>query len=157
MTIQFTKIAVIVGALLSTVAFSKFASAEAMVGTGGYNREMHTISMMKMIDANGDHMVSQKEFTNYYGELFDMLDTNKDGVLDAKEWVGIKGKQELSLTTGGYATQLRTMKMMGVMDAAGDHKITKDEFVSFHQNIFAAMDKNGDGMITAQEWAGKLL
>jgi Ca2+-binding EF-hand superfamily protein len=86
-----------------------------------------------------------------------MLDTNKDGVIDAKEWVGVKGHQEVSLATGGYATQLRTMKMMGMMDTAGDHKITKDEFVDFHQKIFAAMDKKGDGMITAQEWAGKLL
>lgn len=157
MTIQFKKAAFIVATLISTVVFSNLASAEAMVSTGGYNREIQTMGMMKMIDTNGDHMVSQEEFTRYYGDLFDMLDSNKDGVLDAKEWVGVKGKQDLSLTTGGYATHLRTMKMMGVMDTNGDHQITKDEFVNYHQNIFSAMDKKGDGMITAQEWAGKLL
>jgi Ca2+-binding EF-hand superfamily protein len=157
MTFQYKKMAFIIGALLSTIVFSNLASAEAMLGTGGYNREMHTMGVMKMVDANGDHIVSQEEFSNYYGKLFDMLDTNKDGVIDAKEWVGVKGHQEVSLATGGYATQLRTMKMMGMMDTVGDHKITKDEFVDFHQKIFAAMDKKGDGMITAQEWAGKLL
>jgi Ca2+-binding EF-hand superfamily protein len=157
MTFQYKKMAFIIGALLSTIVFSNLASAEVMLGTGGYNREMHTMGVMKMVDANGDHMVSQEEFSNYYGELFDMLDTNKDGVIDAKEWVGVKGHQEVSLATGGYAIQLRTMKMMGMMDTAGDHKITKDEFVDFHQKIFAVMDKKGDGMITAQEWAGKLL
>jgi hypothetical protein len=155
MTIQFKKMAVIVGSLLSTVVFSNFASADAMVGTGGYNREMHAMGMMKMIDANGDHMVSQDEFSKYYGELFDMLDTNKDGSLDAKEWVGVKGHSELSITTGGYANQLRTMKMMGKMDTDGDHNVTKEEFLSFHEAAFKTMDKKGNGIIDAQNWLGK--
>jgi Ca2+-binding EF-hand superfamily protein len=102
-------------------------------------------------------MVSKEEFDDYYGKVFDELDTNKDGELDAKEWVGVKGQQEISISTGGYATQLRTMKMMKAMDANGDHKVSKDEFIGFHQKIFGAMDKKGDGMITAQEWAGKIL
>jgi Ca2+-binding EF-hand superfamily protein len=155
MTIQFKKMAVIVGSLLSTVVFSNFASADAMVGTGGYNREMHTMGMMKMVDANGDHMVSQDEFTEFYGSLFDMLDANKDGALDAKEWVGVKGHSELSITTGGYANQLRTMKMMGKMDADGDHNVTKEEFLSFHEAAFKTMDKKGNGIIDAQNWLGK--
>jgi Ca2+-binding EF-hand superfamily protein len=157
MTIQFKKMAVIVSALLSTVAFSSSASADVNLGTGGYVRELHTMGMMKMIDANGDHMVSQDEFTTYYGEIFDMLDTNKDGALDAKEWVGVKGKQEISIATGGYATQLRTMKMMGRLDTDGDHNVTKEEFLNFHTATFKNMDKKGEGMITAQEWAGKIL
>jgi hypothetical protein len=155
MTFQYKKMAFIVGALLSTIVFSNLASADAMVGTGGYNREFHTMGMMKMIDANGDHMVSNSEFTDFYGSLFDTLDTNKDGALDAKEWVGTKGHQEVSLTTGGYANQLRTMKMMGKMDTDGDHTVTKDEFVGYHQAIFKAMDKSDTGSIDAQHWLGK--
>ena len=57
MTFQYKKMAFIAGALFSTIVFSNLASADAMLGTGGYNREIHTIGMMKMIDANGDHMV----------------------------------------------------------------------------------------------------
>ena len=155
MTFQHTKLALIVGALLSSVVFSNFASADAMVGTGGYNRELHSMAMMKMIDANGDHMVSKDEFNEFYGSLFDALDTNKDGSLDAKEWVGIKGQQEISLATGGYIHQLRTMKMMGKVDADGDHNVTKEEFINYHQAIFNAMDKKGDGIIDAQNWLSK--
>ena len=49
------------------------------------------------------------------------------------------------------------MKMMGKMDADGDHKVTKDEFLAFHDKVFATMDKKGDGQITANEWLGKHL
>jgi len=128
-----------------------------MLGTGGYARQMHTMSMMKMLDANGDHMVSKEEFDDYYGKVFDELDTNHDGFLDAKEWVGVAGDNKISIATGGYSRELRTMKMMNAMDTDGDHTVTKDEFFGFHDTLFAAMDKKGDGQITAHEWAGKIL
>jgi hypothetical protein len=35
--------------------------------------------------------------------------------------------------------------------------VTKEEFLNFHTATFKNMDKKGDGMITAQEWAGKIL
>jgi Ca2+-binding EF-hand superfamily protein len=127
-----------------------------MVATGGYNKEIHTMGMMKMIDANGDHMVSTAEFTDYNGALFETLDVNKDGFVDAKEWVGTDGKKEISIATGGYATQLRSMKMMGAMDANSDHKVSKDEFITFQATIYAKMDKKGDGMVDAQNWLAKI-
>ena len=153
MTIKAKHIAVSVGALLSAMAFS--VAADTTFGTGGYNRELHTLEQMKMLDANGDHMVSKAEYTDYYGALFDALDTDKDGTVDAKEWVGTKGNQGVSIATGGYSTQLRTMKMMKMMDTDGDHKVTKDEFIKFHEPIFSAMDKKGEGMIDAQNWLRK--
>jgi Ca2+-binding EF-hand superfamily protein len=156
MTTQFKRTAIILGVLLSTAAFAIPASAaDAMVATGGYNRELHTMGMMKMLDANGDHMVSHDEFTAYYNAVFDELDPDKDGSIDAKEWVGTKGKQTISVATGGYSTQLRTMKMMAVMDTDGDHKVTRAEFLAFQDTQFKAMDAKGDGMVDAQNWLRK--
>ncbi len=158
MTVLFKKVAIISGMLLSVAAISLPAfSAEAMVGTGGYAREMHKMGMMKMLDANGDHMVTKVEYDEYYGKIFDELDTNHDGVVDATEWAGPTKTSKLDLTTGGYSRELRSMKMMGKMDTDGDHKVTKDEFLAFHNEVFAAMDKKGDGQITANEWLGKHL
>lgn len=114
------------------------------------------MAMMKMVDANGDHMVSIAEFKDYNGTLFDMLDVNKDGYLDEKEWVGTNGKVEVSIATGGYATQLRKKKMMDAMDTNGDHKVSKDEFLAFQETIYKQMDKKGDGMVDAQEWLAKI-
>ena len=155
MTVQFKSMALVTGVLLSSAFFSAPASADAMVATGGYNKEIHTMAMMKMIDANGDHMVSVAEYKEYNGTLFDMLDANKDGFVDATEWVGTDGKKEISIATGGYATQLRSMKMMGAMDANGDHKVSKDEFLAFQETIYAKMDKKGDGMVDAQNWLAR--
>lgn len=146
------KNAAFLGIFLSAAVSSAPAFADVMLGTGGFNRELHTMGMMKMLDANGDHMVSKAESMDYYGSLFDMLDSDKNGSVDAKEWVGTKGKQGISIATGGYATQLRTMKMMGMMDTDGDHKVSRDEFIKFQESTFSAMDTKGDGMITAESW-----
>lgn len=147
--------AAVIVALLSLAGFSTAATADTMLGTGGYNRELHTMGMMKMLDANGDHMVSTDEFNTYYGTLFDELDTDHDGSIDAKEWVGTKGDNKISVATGGYSRQLRSMAMMKTMDTDGDHKVTKDEFIKFHEKVFTAMDTKGGGMIDAESWLRK--
>ena len=158
MTIQLKKVALISSMLLSVAAISLPAfAADATLGTGGYAREMHKMAMMKMLDANGDHMVSKEEYDDYYGKIFDELDANHDGVVDATEWAGPTKASKLDLTTGGYSRELRSMKMMAKIDTKGDHKITKEEFLAFHDAVFAAMDKKGDGQITANEWLGKHL
>lgn len=144
-----------VAALLSLACFSTAATADTQLGTGGYNRELRTLDMMKMVDANGDHMVSTDEFNSYYGSLFDDLDKNHDGAIDSKEWVGTKGDNKISAATGGYSRQLRTMAMMKSMDTDQDHKVTKDEFIKFHETVFTAMDTKGGGMIDAESWLRK--
>ena len=47
------------------------------------------------------------------------------------------------------------MKMMGMMDTDGDHKVTKDEFLAYHKTIFSHMDTSGDSELSAQEWVAK--
>ena len=140
MAIQFKQTAVAVSIALA--AFSGVASADAMLGSGGYSK-LHTMEMMKMIDADGNHMVSKGEFMDYYGSIFDALDTDKDGSIEAKEWVGTKGDNKISIATGGFSSQLRSMKMMKSMDADGDHKVTKEEFLKYHEAIFMSMSKSG--------------
>lgn len=156
MNVTTKKVALIAATLLTTAVFSASASADVMLGTGGYNREMHKMELMKMLDADGNHMVTLDEFNNFNTSVFDELDTDHDGTLDAKEWVGKTiGNQPISIATGGYSRELRKMKMMGLMDADGDHKITKDEFLTHQQKIFSTMDKSGDGELNPQEWLAR--
>lgn len=152
MTNKFNNTAI--AALLAAMGFSAPALA-AMVGTGGFNTELHKMGMMQMLDGNGDHMVTNQEFASHYGEIFDELDTDHDGTLNSKEWAGVKGRQQISLATGGYSRELRKTAMMKAMDADGDHQVSKDEFVQFHQTIFTAMDKNGDQQLDPQEWLAR--
>jgi hypothetical protein len=144
-------------AAASVVTFSTTSfAADSMVGTGGYATQMRNMETMKMIDANGDHMVSQDEFTKYYTDLFNMLDKDHDGSVDMNEWKGMQKNAEAMIGTGGYATQFAKMDTMKMMDKMGDHKITKQAFLDFHQQFFDSAKKKDD-MITSQEWARMLL
>ena len=149
------RMSLITSALFASILIAAPASADTMLSTGGYSREFQKMGMMKMLDANGDHMVSETEYTSYFDKVFDELDTNHDGVLDTGEWVGTKGKQDISIATGGYSHELRSTKMMGMMDADGDHKVTKDEFINYQKTIFQAM-AHGNTQIDAQNWLRRI-
>ncbi|CAN4269547.1 hypothetical protein MCEMSEM29_00750 [Methylophilaceae bacterium] len=56
MTLQLTKLALATGLLLS-ISLTAFAT-DAMVGTGGYARELCLMKMMNIMDADGNHEVA---------------------------------------------------------------------------------------------------
>ena len=155
MTSQFKKLALATGLLLSFSA-SAFA-ADAMVGTGGYARQLQKMEMMKMLDADGNHMVTTAEADSYYNSVFDALNKDADDSLDAKEWAGPTKNSKLDLATGGYSRELRSMKMMRLMDTDGNHEVTREEFLAHHKNVFGMQDKSADGQIDAQEWVAKIV
>lgn len=59
-----------------------------------------------------------------------------------------------SFATGGYATGLRTMAMMHMIDKNGDGMISKDEWIAFQEETFAALDKDKSGFLDEKEFAG---
>ena len=88
MNVTTKKLACVMAALLSTVVFSAPAfSADVMLGTGGYNKQMHKLEMMKMLDADGDHKVTKDEFINFHKTVFKSLDKSGDEQLDPQEWL----------------------------------------------------------------------
>lgn len=153
MHFQFKQLALAAGVLL-TVSASAFAD-DAMLGTGGYARQLQKLEMMKMLDADGNHMVTAAESDAYYNSVFDALNKDNDDSLDAKEWAGPSKNSKLDLATGGFTRELRSMKMMRLMDADGDHKVTREEFLNHHRAVFAKLDTSSDQQLDAQEWAMK--
>ena len=62
--------------------------------------------------------------------------------------------------SSGYATPgkgMRTMKMMHMMDTNNDGKVTKEEFMAYHQMIWEKMDKNHKGFMMEEDWISKEL
>ncbi|MBC7755348.1 MAG: calcium-binding protein [Bdellovibrio sp.] len=156
MKLSLTKTALAASVLLSVAAFSApVFAADAMLGTGGYARQLQKMDMMKMLDADGNHMVTAAEADSYYNSVFDTLNKDGDDSLEANEWTGPSKNLKLDLATGGYSRELRSMKMMRLMDADGDHKVTRDEFLSHHRAVFAKLDTSSDQELSATEWSMK--
>ena len=86
MNLQFKKMAIAASVLL-TLSTSVFA--DAMLTTGGYARQLQNMEMMKMLDADGNHMVTAAESDSYYNSIFDALNKDDDDTLEAKEWAGL--------------------------------------------------------------------
>ena len=152
MNFQFKKIALAASVLLT---ISTSAYADAMLGTGGYARQLQKMEMMKMLDGDGNHMVTAAEADSYYNDIFDALNKDGDDSLEAKEWAGPTKNSKLDLTTGGYSRELRSMKMMRLMDTDGDKKVTRDEFLNHHRAVFSKLDTSTDQQLDSQEWAMK--
>ena len=60
----------------------------------------------------------------------------------------------------GYANPgkgMRTMKMMHMMDTNKDGKVTKEEFMAYHEKVWEMMDKNHKGFMMEEDWVTKEL
>lgn len=62
---------------------------------------------------------------------------------------------EFGFTTN-YARGLQDMKMMKMMDADANHKVTREEFMKHQEAMFDKMDKNRDGTIDEEEWKARI-
>lgn len=60
---------------------------ESTVWTRDFQKSFRTAKMMKMIDKDGDHSVTKDEFVKHMETVFEMMDKNRDGKLDTKEFM----------------------------------------------------------------------
>jgi hypothetical protein len=141
-------VALLGGTLLTTAS----ADDTVALATGGYATALKTMEMMHMIDTNKDGKVSKDEWVAYQTRLFTALDKNKDGYLDVEEFYG--DPKAVDFATGGYARALETKQMFGKIDANGDGKVSREEYMAFQMKVWDMMDTHKKQEVGVADWIG---
>jgi len=112
-------------------------------GNQNSNFAKRAAKQFNRFDKDGDGMLSQDEAPRHLKDRFTQLDANDDGFLSQDEIKAAAGD-------AGARRKQGAPKYITDNDADGDGKLSPDEFSGSKSN-FKAIDKNGDGFITAQE------
>lgn len=86
--------------------------------------------MFKRMDANGDQKVTQEEYVNLFGGVFESKDANKDGLISEAEF--------------GHAA-------FSSADENTDGSLTAEEYDTLYSEQFRGRDANSDGVVTLDE------
>jgi|KBSMisStandDraft_5_1062788.scaffolds.fasta_scaffold280219_1 Ca2+-binding EF-hand superfamily protein len=147
-TLRKTLLLTLASSFLTLTAFDAPALADDVVsfGTGGYATALRTKDMMHKMDTNSDGMLSKDEWTSFQQKMFDALDKDKSDFIDEKEFTATE-HENFAFATAAYARGLMTKDMFMKIDANGDGKISREEFLAYHRKIFDMLDKQKKGMV----------
>jgi hypothetical protein len=95
-------------------------------------------------DVNGDGLVSRDELPERLGRLFERIDENGDGFIDAKE------RERMESRFGGMASEGFVQRLLE-RDQDGDGCVRREELPEEMRRRFDRMDSNHDGCIDAVE------
>lgn len=102
---------------------------------------------MKAVDTNGDGDISRDEVEAFRAAMFNAADTNKDGSLSLAEMTAHHEAQQAQRKAERQARQFARL------DTDGDGKVTAAEFASRPMRGMERMDTDGDGVVTEEERA----
>lgn len=106
--------------------------------------------MFRQMDQNGDRSLQFAEIQAARARLFDRLDTNRNGLLDAKEI-----EQATRRLGEARNVQIASAEGLGAqaarMDRDGDGRISRDEFARFIPDRLLRADTNGDRSLSLRE------
>lgn len=110
-------------------------------------------------DADGDGIVSFEEVQTRRGDLFTTFDANEDGQLSAEEFLVIDetrvaNQAAMQEQAGGGMGRGRMDQEpdRALIDTNADGLVSRDEFLAATTLWMSMRDRNGDGVITVQDF-----
>ena len=115
------------------------------VGMANANQGGMARISFEALDTNGDGKITQAEMDASKKARFAASDANGDGMLSADE-MAVQGKERMAKRIG---------QMIAKRDADGDGMLSLAEMGAGRNGnrLFMRVDTNGDGVVTAEEFA----
>ena len=113
-------------------------------------------AMFDKMDANRDGKLDAADRTAHNGHMFDQVDANHDGALSRDEFMaahqhGPADGHADGKRRGHGAGHGGGMMMLKMADTNKDGAVSRDEFLAAHAHHFDMMDANHDGRLTQPE------
>ena len=114
--------------------------------------------MLQNWDLNADETVTLDEVTQKRSTVFASFDANEDGFLDVEEYKTFNQARAGHVKQQGAAGKSQMKKAAAGMGLAqndndGDGKVSQQEFLGNAAKWIKGLDKNGDGVVTAADFA----
>lgn len=124
------------------------------------------LHMIEQWDTDADGQITIEEARTKRGEIFYMFDAGSDGVLSAEDWAGVaehmaaemgekgQGQGQGQGHGKGRGPGAIMQNAMGAEfnDANADGQVTLEEFTAATDTLFAALDMNGDKVVTTDDF-----
>lgn len=148
--------------LMLTTAALSVAALSLVSGMAFAQNGSPGAHMIDQWDGNADGQITLEEARTKRGEVFYMFDIENDGVLTAEDWTGVadhmaaelggKGQGQGQGHARGPGAKMHAAMTAAYNDADGDGQVTLAEFTAATDNLFAALDANGDKVVTMDDF-----
>lgn len=111
---------------------------------------------IEMLDADGDGLIQEAELVSWRETVFLTMDADGDDALTREEYMAVQlGRGADPEARGPRYEEMQAAKAaeFDTMDDDGDGSVPRDAFMAHAEAQFNEADANGDGALTAAEFA----
>lgn len=108
--------------------------------------------ILSEFDTNSDGIIDAGEWQSGIEKSFDDIDEDHDGKITSEEIDALAGPiSESTGTLGAKVATVLVKKLLMLLDKNGDGVITKDEYKEGCEAMFKKLDANHDGKLSKEE------